>query len=97
MRQRRGAGMSPGKTFLAHVSGVFSHGDGGGAPRPITQSYDPRGHRARPVRTSGTRARINGAIFFHMRHNPPWTNCPWVMAPGGRALDLNRACGDEET
>jgi hypothetical protein len=20
----------------------------------------------------------------HVRHNPPWTNCPWVVTPQGR-------------
>ncbi len=26
----------------------------------------------------------------HMRHNPPWTNRPWVMTPEGRARYLGR-------
>lgn len=24
----------------------------------------------------------------HVRHNPPWTNRPWVITPAGRAATL---------
>ena len=26
----------------------------------------------------------------HVRHNPPWTNRPWVVTPEGRAAVLGR-------
>lgn len=26
----------------------------------------------------------------HVRHNPPWTNRPWVMTPEGRAHHLGQ-------
>lgn len=26
----------------------------------------------------------------HARHNPPWTNRPWVLTPEGRAAVLGR-------
>jgi len=26
----------------------------------------------------------------HVRHNPPWTNRPWVMTPEGRAQHLGQ-------
>ncbi|MHB8534783.1 MAG: DUF3565 domain-containing protein [Sulfuricaulis sp.] len=26
----------------------------------------------------------------HVRHNPPWTNRPWVVTPEGRARHLGR-------
>jgi len=27
----------------------------------------------------------------HVRHNPPWTNRPWVVTPEGRAQHLGQA------
>ena len=27
----------------------------------------------------------------HVRHNPPWTNRPWVATPEGRASAIGRA------
>jgi hypothetical protein len=38
----------------------------------------------------------------HIRHNPPWTNHPWVVTPAGRQRFIGveiecKACGEEQS
>lgn len=38
----------------------------------------------------------------HVRHNPPWTNHPWVVTPAGRqgfiAVEIEcKACSEEQS
>ena len=39
-------------------------------------------------------ARLDCGHNQHVRHNPPWTNRPWVVTPAGReaALGLELDC-----
>jgi len=39
-------------------------------------------------------AELDCGHFQHVRHNPPWTNRPWVKTPEGRAamLDFELNC-----
>lgn len=38
-------------------------------------------------------AELDCGHFQHVRHNPPWTNRPWVITPEGRRRMLGAVLG----